>query len=176
MNDLRIPGWVRELSPHLGAKGGPPAPQPSGHQRKESRAVAVSASMPGRWRRTPEARIRAVTEPLFLPPGRPMDPTPRTGRVAGSDLPPRTRLLTLSACYGALWGPGRCRGGSDQNGPEVPPRGWYGKISESWARDPARGCLRPRKEEAEFGGQDGARGNPHSDFSLGSRLAFFPHP
>lgn len=75
MNDLQIPGWVRELSPQLGAKGGPLAPQPSGHQRKESGAVGVSASMSGRWRRTPEAPIRAFTQPLFLAPGRPTDPT-----------------------------------------------------------------------------------------------------
>lgn len=90
MNDLRIPGWVRELSPQLGAKEGPLAPQPSGHRRKENREVAVSASMPGRWRRTPEAPSRAVTQPLFLPLGRSTDPTLRTLGASRARIFPRT--------------------------------------------------------------------------------------
>lgn len=179
MNDLRIPGWVRELSPQLGAKGGPVAPQPSGHQRKESRAVAVSASMPGRWRRTPAAPSRAVTQPLFLPQGRPTNPTLRTLGASRARIFPRApgcrpsvRAMVLP---GVRAGAGaaatkmvqmRCRvDGSERSqspGPGTQRAAVYVHVSG--------------KEEAQFGGQGRASRNPHSDFSPVSRHAYFPHP
>lgn len=178
LNELRIPAWVRGLSPGQGAK-----------RRAAHRTISRP---PGQGRAT--GCGEGIGARQVAPQTQSLRFSPRVvGRGAGSrsrsSFRPGGRLgrpcahcvwwahLGLRSClthqvtsrstrHGTPGSPGPRLGGSGQSGPEAPPGGGCRNIPASRAREPARCALCPREWEVGGGAREARPRRPELTYDL----------